>query len=294
MIRILEAKERSVGGLRVLRALPRREQRSVGPFVFLDELGPVVLPAGRGLDVPPHPHIGLATLTWRLTGELVHRDSLGCTQTILPGAVNWMTAGRGIAHSERSAASERDVDCSVHGIQLWAALPPELEECEPSFEHHPAEALPQVDLGEVEVTLIAGRAFGAEAPVRVHSPLFCAEARWSGDGALALPAELGERAVYPLVGEARVRDPRGLHRDERIARGQLAVLEDGAPVELSAAKGTQLLLLGGEARSAPLYMHWNYVASDPALIERAKRRWAGGSFGPVVGDPGTPAVDPLG
>ena len=286
MTQIIEARTRTVGGLPVARCLPTRERRSVGAFVFLDELGPVTLPAGEGLDVPPHPHIGLSTLTYRLSGELVHRDSLGCTQVIRPEAVNWMTAGAGIAHSERSAPSERGPALEVHGVQLWAALPPDLETCEPSFEHHPAEALPRLGLGAVDVRIIAGAAFGEVAPVTVHSRLFCAEARWSGTGALTLDPGLGERAAYPLVGEVE-------HEGVRHGRGRLVVFDEGERVELTASEGTRVLLIGGDPREAPLHMHWNYVASDPARIDAAKRRWADGGFGDVVGDAGARAEDPM-
>lgn len=282
---IIQARERMVGGVPVLRPLPTRARRSVGPFVFLDELGPLVLPAGRGLDVRPHPHIGLSTLTWRLSGELVHRDSLGCTQTIRPGEVNWMTAGRGVTHSERSADVERVPECSVHGVQLWAALEPEDEECEPSFEHHGGDALPDLELGAVRARLIAGAAFGAVSPVRVHAPLFCVDALWHADGALELDAALGERAAYPMLGSFA-------SEGETVGRGQLALFEDGAPARLEAERGARVLLFGGRRREAPLHMHWNYVASDPARIADAKRRWATGGFAPVIGDEDTREEDP--
>ena len=282
---IVQARERTVGGVPVLRPLPTRVRRSVGPFVFLDELGPLLLPAGRGLDVRPHPHIGLSTLTYRLSGEMVHRDSLGSTQTIRPGAVNWMTAGRGVTHSERSAASEREPECEVHGVQLWVALEPESEEVEPSFEHHPRERLPELDLGAVRARLVAGEAFGAASPVRVHSPLFCVDALWQAHGELELDPALGERAAYPLVGEFEC-------DGETVGRGQLALFEDGRPARLRAERGARVLLLGGRRREAPLHMHWNYVASDPARIADAKRRWASGGFPPVVGDEDTPEPDP--
>ncbi|MEM6931276.1 MAG: pirin family protein, partial [Myxococcota bacterium] len=171
-MRIVEARKASVPGLPVMRVLPSRAQRRIGPFVFLDEMGPIEFAPGEGIDVPPHPHIGLSTLTYLLAGGIDHRDSTGAFQPIRPGAVNWMTAGRGVTHSERADPADRERGGPMHGVQAWVALPPESEDVEPSFEHHPAESLPVVRIGGVRSTVLAGEAFGAASPVRVQSPLF--------------------------------------------------------------------------------------------------------------------------
>ncbi len=274
-----------VDGLPVKRVLPRRERRCVGPFCFLDEMGPVTLAAGEGMDVRPHPHIGLATLTYLLSGELVHRDSLGCTQTIVPGDVNWMTAGRGVTHSERTGDAARAREFVMHGVQAWVALPPESEDAEPAFRHQEAASLPVVEVDGVSLRVLVGEAFGAESPVPVHTPLFYVDAVWSAPGEVVLDAALGERALWPLAGACRVggevREP-----------GALVVLDDGEPATVAAEAGARVLLLGGARREAPLHMHWNYVASSVERIEAAKARWAADGFPRVVGDDGPRAVDP--
>ncbi|MGE3174536.1 MAG: pirin family protein [Planctomycetota bacterium] len=272
-------------GLPIQRVLPTRARRSVGPFVFLDQMGPAALLAGAGVDVPPHPHIGLCTLTYLLAGALDHRDSLGVLQTIRPGAVNWMVAGRGVTHSERSPAAERAGAATLDGVQAWVALPPEHEEVAPAFEHHPEASLPVVEREGVALRVLVGAAFGAAAPARTWSPMFYVDARWARDGELILDPALGERAAWPLAGTFSAD---GLW----CPPGHLAVFRDGAPVTLRAEAGTRVLLLGGERRQAPLHVHWNYVSADPARIDAAKARWARGAFPPVVGDDGAPAVDP--
>ena len=291
MSQVITARPADINGLPVKRVLPTRERRTVGPFCFLDEMGPVTFPAGEGIDVPPHPHIGLSTLTYLLSGELVHRDSLGCTQPIRPGDVNWMTAGHGVTHSERTDAG-RTEPLAMHGVQAWVALPPEDERVDPSFEHHPEDTLPVVEVGAVRLRVLAGEAFGARSPVGVHGRLFYVEAAWEADGELALEPALGERALYPLAGGCRFAEGGGA--PVSCEPGRLVVADDGAPATVSASAGARVLLLGGPRREAPIHMHWNYVASDLAGIDAAKARWAAGDFPPVVGDDGPPAVDPRG
>ncbi|MEM1453314.1 MAG: pirin family protein [Planctomycetota bacterium] len=286
-MQIVEARVASVAGLPVRRVLPSRARRKVGPFVFLDEMGPTEFAPGEGIDVPPHPHIGLSTLTYLLEGGIDHRDSTGAFQPIRPGAVNWMTAGRGVTHSERADPADRARGGAMQGVQAWVALPPESEEIEPSFEHHPAESLPMERVGAVKISLLAGEAFGLTSPVRVHSPLFYVDARWESEGGLELDPALGERAVYPLDGSVEV-------GGERIERGQLATAaDDGEELTVVGAAGARVLLLGGPRREAPVFMHWNYVASTEERIADAKRRWASGGFPLVVGDDAPGAVDPL-
>ena len=268
---------RPLGGLQVNRAWPTARRRSIGPFVFFDHLLPAALPPGVGLDVPPHPHIGLATVTYLFEGEFMHRDSLGHVQTIRPGELNWMTAGRGIVHSERTGDVERARSGSIHGIQAWVALPTDLETCEPRFEHYAAPALPVVDLSGARLRLIAGRAFGVESPAATASPLFYAEAVLDSDACMTLPADLGERAVYTVHGQVviggQAREP-----------AQMLVIRDAFDAEIRALEPTRLMLLGGAPLAGERHIWWNFVSSSPARIEEAKRDWRDGRFARVPGD----------
>lgn len=292
-MQIIQGRATSIGALPVRRVLPYRERRSVGPFVFLDEMGPIDFAPGEGIDVPPHPHIGLSTLTYMLEGGLDHRDSLGVFQPVRPGAVNWMTAGHGVTHSERTDPLERAAGHRVRGIQVWVALPPDKAGVEPSFEHHPGGSIPVQHSPGGSLKLIAGEAFGMRSPVQVHSPLFYADVRWAeaqaesqaesqaeatnGSAGLevALPPALGERAVYPLGGEVRV-------NGEVIELGSLAVIGDSAAATVTAEPGARTLVLGGEALPRDPLIHWNYVAWTKADIEAAKERWANGGFPATV------------
>jgi len=273
----------------VRRVLPFRERRSVGPFVFLDEMGPIDFGPGEGIDVPPHPHIGLSTLTYMLEGGLDHRDSLGVFQPVRPGAVNWMTAGHGVTHSERTDPVERATGHRVRGVQVWVALPPEKAGIEPSFEHHPGDSIPGSVAGGGSITLIAGEAFGLRSPVGAHSPLFYADVQWTGDHGersgleLELDPLLGERAVYPLDGQVFV-------DGQSLEQGSLAVIDDGALATVVGEPGARALVLGGEALPAEPLIHWNYVAWTKEEIEAAKARWAGGGFPPTVEDPKAPGA----
>src|SRR5262245_33661704 len=218
---ILTPRDRDLGGFVVRRLLPASQHRAVGPFVFFDHFGPTGLAPGHGLDVRPHPHINLATVTYLFDGEIVHRDSLGSHQTIRPGDVNWMTAGRGIVHSERSGPQERAAGPRIHGLQIWLALPRSLEEIAPAFHHHPAETLPTPPGRGAELRLIAGTAWGLASPVWTSSPLFYVESRMSADAALALPDEHQERAAYVVSVEV-------LCEDRRIEAGQMVIFAPGA------------------------------------------------------------------
>ena len=270
-------------GLTVLRAIPQAAVRSVGPFVFVDHIGPAQLPAGQGLDVRPHPHIGLATVTWLFDGEILHRDSLGTVQPIAPGDVNWMVAGRGIVHSERTAPERRRAPVKLHGMQTWLALPAEHEDTAPAFEHHPARSLPRIERDGARLTVIAGAAFGAQSPVGVFSPtLYCALELAAG-GRFALGNEHVERAVYVSAGEATI-------EGQNIGRGTLAVLEPGVEVALASEGGATLMLLGG-APLGPRFVWWNLVSSSREKIEAARADWARygdpaarGRFGSVPGE----------
>jgi len=263
------------GGFTVRRALPAVERRAVGPFVFLDQMGPTVLASNQGLDVRPHPHIGLATITYLFAGRIVHRDSLGTVQTIEPGDVNWMTAGRGIVHSERSAPEDRGTERALSGIQMWVALPLRAEQTAPTFAHHPAMSLPTVEEHGVSVRVIAGTLYGKRSPVVTSSQLVYAEAAMGPDGILSIPAEHEERAAYVVnghvMGDGRLFDA-----------GRLLVLAPGRVCVLRALSPSRVLILGGDALDAPRHVWWNFVSSSRERIEAAKVEWRERRFGVTV------------
>jgi len=273
---VIAARGRDLGGFEVTRVLPWGGGRMVGPFVFLDQLGPVAFAPGHGIDVRPHPHIGLATVTYLFEGELVHRDSLGVVQTIRPGDVNLMTAGRGIVHSERTGPEMRASGQRMHGLQSWVALPREYEEAEPAFDHTPAAKLPEQDGDGVKLRVIAGRAFGLASPVRVFSKTFYVDVAMSAGAALDIPEEYAERAAYVLLGTVTTEG-----RD--FGAGTLLVFTTGLRAQLVAKDASRVALLGG----APLgerHIWWNFVSSSSSRIEQARRQWADGAFPPVPGE----------
>ncbi|MBI1179435.1 MAG: pirin family protein [Alphaproteobacteria bacterium] len=273
---VIEPRGRDLGGFEVRRILPHARRRMVGPFVFLDHLGPATFAPGTGIDVRPHPHIGLATVTYLFEGEMLHRDSLGAVQNIMPGDVNWMTAGRGIVHSERTAPEARARGFRIHGIQSWVALPLEAEETEPSFHHHPKAALPEIDVEGVPMRLIAGTAYGAESPVRTFSPTFYLDAAMPAGAAFDLTDEHEERAVYVAEGSVSV-------EGADYPAGRMMVCAPGAAVTLASPDGARLMLLGG-AGIGPRHIWWNLVSSRPTRIEQAKDDWKAGRFAPVPGE----------
>ncbi|MCB2101216.1 MAG: pirin family protein [Rhodobacterales bacterium] len=274
---VLEPKAGLVGGLPVKRSLPALARRSVGPFVFIDEMGPAPLPAGRGIDVKPHPHIGLATLTWLIAGRIRHRDSLGFDQVIRPGDVNWMTAGRGIVHSERSPDDDRAADTVLHGLQIWMALPEAHEDAPPAFQHVPADAVPGLDLPGGRLSLVAGRGWGLASPVAVFSPTLYADVTLDAGAELTLPAEHDERAVYALTGDLSV-------AGQDLPPGHMAVLAPGAEPVARARTPSRFMVLGGAPVEGRRHMWWNFVATSRDRIERAKDDWRAGRFDPVLGD----------
>jgi redox-sensitive bicupin YhaK (pirin superfamily) len=265
VLQVIDGRERDLGGFVVRRILPFGGRQMVGPFIFFDHLGPAQFAAGTGIDVRPHPHIALATVTFLFQGELEHRDSLGNVREIHPGDVNWMTAGRGIVHSERTPHAVRAAGPAIHGIQSWVALPDGHEDVDPAFAHHPAASLPRVQLGDVELTVIAGRSFGMTSPVATLWPTLYVHADLKAGATLRIPAEHVERAVYVVQGTLGLE---GI----TISAGQMAVL---GPVEVpvQAHADTRLMLLGGERFPTPRYLYWNFVASSQERIERAKERW---------------------
>lgn len=275
---VIVPRTRELGvGFEVRRALPSMRRRMVGPFIFFDQMGPAVLRAGEGLDVPPHPHIGLATVTYLFDGELLHRDSLGTVQVIRPGAVNWMTAGRGVVHSERTPPEARAAGARLFGIQLWVAFPRDREEDPPGFAHTPAEDLPVAEDGGVNVRIVLGDAFGVRSPVATTSPMLYADARLGPGARLPVPSHHEERAAY--VVEGTVEEGGG-----RLGAGQLLVFRPRAPVVLRAATAARVLLLAGEPLDGRRYIWWNFVSSSPERIEQAAADWAAGRFPPVPGE----------
>ncbi|HEY2030248.1 MAG TPA: pirin family protein [Myxococcales bacterium] len=274
----LVAPSKDLGGFRVRRALPSVQRRMVSSFVFFDQMGPAVFEKGRGLDVRPHPHIGLATVTYLFEGQILHRDSLGTVQRIEPGEVNWMTAGRGIVHSERTAKDVRANGGNLFGIQLWVALPKAQEEIEPSFRHVGAGELPLIEDPGVSVRVVLGSLFGAKSPVPLLSKLFYAAASLDEGARLPLPDDAEERAVYIAEGAAEV-------AGERFETGALLVFRPGDSAHLrAAAPKTRLLLLGGDAADGPRHIHWNFVSSSAERIEVAKADWRAQRFGQVPGE----------
>jgi hypothetical protein len=275
--KVIEPRPRDLGGFSVRRVLPAGGLQMVGPFIFFDHIGPATFEPGRGVDVRPHPHIGLATVTYLFEGAMVHRDSLGVVQTIEPGAVNWMTAGRGIVHSERTGEVLRASGHRLHGIQSWVALPLGSEEAEPSFRHHPADTLPEFACEDARVRVIAGSAFGECAPVAVMSPTLYVDVRLPAGGSLWVPVEHEERALYVADGAIRT-------GDVMVGAGRMAVFEPGVRVRLEATEDASALLLGGARADGARYIWWNFVSSSRGRIEVAKRDWAEGRFPAVPGE----------
>ncbi len=267
------------GGFEVRRALPAAERRMVGPFVFLDQMGPTVLKPGIGLDVRPHPHIGLATVTWLLQGEILHRDSLGSVQSIRAGEVNWMTAGRGIVHSERSDPTQRAQASSLYGLQCWVALPKADEECEPDFTHLKAEALPTMEGDGVHAVLVAGSFLGMHTPLPTRSPLFYVQLTLQPGARFEMPAEYDEQALYIVQGELDL-GPDGMHK----AGGLLVTRPSTRLLMQAGTTGATVMLLGGEPMDGPRHVVWNFVSSDRDRIEQAKRDWMAQRFASVMGD----------
>ena len=277
IIQQLAGNPRDLGGFSVSRALPQAQRRALGPFVFFDEMGPADFPAGAGIDVRPHPHIGLATVTYLFEGGLTHRDSLGTVIDIAPGAVNWMTAGRGIAHSERSPGGLRAAGHRMHGIQSWVALPVAHEEDTPSFAHHPADTLPSITIDGAKRTLIAGSAFHAVSPVLTLSPMFYIAVEAEAGATVYLPEEHEERGVYIVSGAIAV-------DGVRHEAGQLLVFEPGAAAVWQALEPTRAMLLGGAKLDGERHIEWNFVSHSQQRIEQAKADWRAGRFPTVPGE----------
>ena len=273
----MQGRPRDLGGLQVRRILPYGGGRMVGPFIFLDHMGPVQFAPGAGIDVRPHPHVCLATVTYLFEGEIEHRDSLGVVQTIRPGEVNWMTAGNGIAHSERTGATLRAQGHKLHGLQSWVALPVADEETLPAFNHFSTSQLPVREQDGVVVRLIAGDAFGARSPVPVFSSMFYADVVMQAGASVTVPDEHAQRAAYIVEGEIEI-------ERRKFGEGALLLFEEGEPARLRASGASRVAVLGGAPLDGERHIWWNFVASSPERIERAKRDWANGMFARIPGE----------
>jgi redox-sensitive bicupin YhaK (pirin superfamily) len=274
---IIQPRPRDIGEFTVRRALPAAECRAVGPFVFFDQMGPVELQEGQALDVRPHPHIGLATITWLLEGEIRHKDSLGFDLVIRPGEVNWMTAGRGIVHSERSPQSQRHAGARLSGIQAWLALPLAQEECEPGFQHYTWDQFPRIRQDGVEIALIAGSAFGQTSPVITASETLYAELRVSAGRRIQIPSLVEEQALYVATGSIEL-------NGQRFEAGTLLVLQARTAAQFTATDDSICMLLGGAPLDARRHLWWNFVSSSLERLEQAKADWKAGRSGKVPGE----------
>ena len=275
---VLTPRARDLGDFAVRRALPGSHPRTIGPFVFFDQMGPVTFDAGRGMDVRPHPHIGLSTITWLFAGEIQHKDSLGYDLTIRPGEMNWMTAGSGIVHSERSPAWTRGGGARLSGVQAWVALPKEQEECAPSFQHYTADLFPRMDDKGIGIALIAGSAFGERSPVVTASETLYAELKLQQGAQLFVPALAEEQALYVVDGTITV-------AGTEYASGTMLVLKRGSGALLTSNTDACCMLLGGDALDAPRHLYWNFVSSSLERIEQAKDDWRNLRFAMIAGDP---------
>ena len=266
---VIDQRRRDLGGFEVGRVLPHQRRRMVGPFIFFDHLGPKSLPAGipKNVDVRPHPHIGLSTVTYLFDGEIMHRDSVGSEMAIRPGEVNWMVAGRGITHSERFEKARARGD-AIHGIQSWVALPTQDEETAPDFAHYGRDDLPTFESGGLSMRLIAGAAFGVKSPVKTHSPLFYLHWTLAAGTTAQLPRDYSERATYLVAGKVEV-------SGQSLEPGQMAVFSKGVDVVLTATEPSIVMALGGES-VGERYIDWNFVSSSPERIEQAKADWRTG------------------
>jgi redox-sensitive bicupin YhaK (pirin superfamily) len=283
---IIEERPSDIGNFLVGRLLPFKDKRTVGPFAFIDHMGPALLSDHENIDVGPHPHIGLSTLTYLFEGSMMHRDSLGTEMEIKPGAVNWMTAGKGIVHSERTPEYLRSSEKSLHGLQIWVALPKELEQMEPTFVHIEADQLPVWEQDGVQIKLIAGEAFGKKSPVPVYSPLYYIELKSSSKQHVNLSDKLyGESGLYILEGSIESDGHTFLPK-------QLLVTKDPENCGFTMNENTTVYIFGGEPFPEPRHIYWNFVATSAELIEDAKQRWLDQTFPSVPGETGFVPLPP--
>lgn len=276
-MQVITPTSHDLGAFEVRRTLPSRPRTMVGPFIFVDQFGPAHFDIGSGMDVRPHPHINLATVTYLFEGAIDHRDSLGTLATIRPGALNLMTAGRGIVHSERTPAAERATGSPISGMQTWLALPDGKEEIDPAFEHVAADALPRIEGEGVTATVIMGDLWGASSPVTQHAATIYADIAMEPGATLPIAAEADERAILVAMGDANL-------DGQPLERHALHILQPGVPMLLRATSAARVMLLGGEAFATPRHVWWNFVSSSRERINQAKDDWKAGAFPKVPGD----------
>jgi redox-sensitive bicupin YhaK (pirin superfamily) len=275
---IIEERARSIGNFMVGRLLPFSQKRAVGPFVFIDHMGPVKMSDRQNMDVLPHPHIGLSTLTYLFEGAIMHRDSIGSVVEILPGAVNWMTAGKGVVHSERTPERLRNSEKSLHGLQIWVALPTHLEDCEPSFTHIPADALPEWELDGLKMKLIAGEAFERKSAVPVYSPLYFIEIKSTAATKVNIGKDLyGESALYILEGSIK-------EGAETYGPKQILIAKDSTLCSFEIAENSTVYIFGGDAFPEERFIYWNFVSSSKDVLEKAKQDWQDQTFPKIEGE----------
>ena len=275
---IIEERPSNIGNFMVGRLLPFREKRMVGPFAFIDHMGPTCMSDYENLDVPPHPHIGLSTLTYLFEGSIMHKDSLGTEMEIKPGQINWMTAGKGIVHSERTPEYLRNSDKMLHGLQIWVALPKELEEMEPSFFHVPENEIPEWKVDNIAFKLIAGEVLGKKSPVPVYSPLYLLELKSTTRQTVTIGSHLfGESALYILEGSIE-------SEGNNFGPKQILIAKDSKLCTFEMAENTTLYIFGGEPFPEERIIYWNFVASTKELIEKAKEKWLAQTFDKVPGE----------
>ncbi len=275
ILKVIRPREKDLGGFSVRRLLPVAGQQMVGPWIFFDHMGPAFFPAGSGINVRPHPHINLATVTYLFEGEILHRDSLGSLQPIVPGDINLMVAGKGIVHSERERPEVTAVDHQLHGLQLWLVLPEADEETEPAFYHYPGAQIPMVSVNDVAVRVIMGSAYGQTSPVKQFAQTLYIEAHLKAGQCLALP-QAAERALYVASGQIQL-------RDDQIDQYEMAVLDANTIVTIHAKTDSRIAMIGGEAM-AKRFIEWNFVSSKRERIDQAKADWQQGKFPTVPGD----------
>ncbi|HET9239035.1 MAG TPA: pirin family protein [Oligoflexus sp.] len=274
---LIQPRLRDLGGFSVSRILPAIGRKTVGPFIFFDHMPPRDVPPGEGMNVRPHPHIALATVTYLFEGEFVHRDSLGSLEMVRPGDINWMTAGRGIVHSERTHPERLKTGGRSHGIQLWVALPKEHEETEPAFHHHDKDELPRVTGPGFTVRVLIGEAYGQKSPVKIFSPMFYCDVQAEVGASLELPHEYAERALYLLSGTIR-------HGGKVFDHPQMIIFKKDCPIRLHVESEARFVLLGGAALDGPRVIWWNFISSSQARIDQAKKDWQEGRFPLIPGD----------
>lgn len=274
---IIVPRARDIGGFQVRRALPSAKKQMIGPFIFFDQMGPAEFITNEGIDVRPHPHIGLSTVTYLFEGEIYHRDSLGTELSIAPGEVNWMTAGKGIVHSERTSEENRNNGQNLFGIQTWVAMPKKHEEIDPCFEHQSAHALPVLEDNGAQVRVIIGNMYGQKSPVKTYSDMFYATVDLLLGAVVPLDAEHEERGIYVVSGEIEI-------SGDKFGAGQLLVFKPGDRLSVCGVSHARLMLLGGEPMDGPRYIWWNFVSSSKERIEQAKEDWRCARFDIVPGD----------